>query len=67
MSHRTRTAPDCEAVEGVPDFLLLDHVELLQLLDLRLGQRRSWRLLSQRGTHRGQYGREGNEKIALSP
>ena len=24
MSHRTRTAPDCEAVEGVPDFLLLD-------------------------------------------
>ena len=24
MSHRTRTAPDCEVVEGVPDFLLLD-------------------------------------------
>jgi hypothetical protein len=24
MSHRTRTAPDCEVVEGAPDFLLLD-------------------------------------------
>jgi hypothetical protein len=24
MAHRTRTAPDCEVVEGAPDFLVFD-------------------------------------------